>query len=154
MKISTIIIMLPLLLLKFNLSAQTKADSIAIEKACRDYVEGWLTGDLDRIAQGVSPELLKRTIGSDTEGSSYTSNMSASLLKISAKGNKGGTKMKDLEPDKEFKLDVYIYDITGNYALVNAVNTKYGFFDYCQLAKFNNEWKIFNVMWDDLPDGK
>ncbi|RLD29443.1 MAG: hypothetical protein DRI70_02330 [Bacteroidetes bacterium] len=151
MKISTIIIMLPLLLLQFNLSAQTKADSIAIKKACRDYVEGWLTGDLDRIAQGVSPELIKRTIGRDKEGSSFTSNMSASLLKISAKGNKGGTKMKDLEPDKEFKLDVYIYDITGNYALVNAVNTKYGFFDYCQLAKFNNEWKIFNVMWDDLP---
>jgi hypothetical protein len=154
MKISTIIILLPLLLLQFNLSAQTKADSIAIDTACRDYVEGWLTGDLDRIAQGVSPELIKRTIGRGKEGSSFTSNMSASLLKISAKRNKGGTKMKDLEPDKEFKLDVYIYDITGNYALAKVINTKYGFFDYCQLAKFKNEWKIFNVMWDNIPDGK
>lgn len=154
MKISTIITLLPLLLLQFNLSAQTKADSIAIDKACRDYIEGWLTGDLDRISKGVSPELIKRTIGRDKEDSSFTSNMSASLLKISAKRNKDGTKMKDLEPDKDFKLDVHIYDITGNYALVNAINTKYGFFDYCQLAKFNNEWKIFNVMWDDLPDGK
>jgi hypothetical protein len=48
---------------------------------------------------------------------------------------KDGVKARDLEPDKTFKLDVFIYDITGTYALAKTVNTKYGFFDYCQLAK-------------------
>lgn len=77
--------------------------------------------------------------------------MSASLLNIATKGNKQGVRATDLEPDKEFSLDVYIYDITGDYALVKTVNTKYGFFDYCQLAKYNGEWKIFNVLWGILP---
>jgi hypothetical protein len=61
---------------------------------------------------------------------------------------------QDLEPDKPFKLDVSVYDVTGDYALAKTVNTKYGFFDYCQLAKFNGEWKIINVLWGWLPQKK
>ena len=38
-----------------------------------------------------------------------------------------------------------------DYALVKTVTTKYGFFDYCQLARFNGEWKIINVLWGWLP---
>jgi hypothetical protein len=151
---------LPLILLLTGLcsgiitKAQTKEDSLAIEKACRNYVEGWATGDMDRVAKGVSPELVKRTVSQDKEGVSFTINMSTSLLLIATKGNKEGVKGKDLEPDKPFKLNVYICDITGDYALVKTVNTKYGFFDYCQLAKFNGEWKIFNVLWGWLPKEK
>jgi hypothetical protein len=137
-----------------HLKAQTKQDSTAIEKACRDYVEGWATGDADRVARGVSPELVKRTVGQDKEGMSYTNNMSASLLLIATKGNKEGVRGKDLEPDKPFKLDVHIYDVSGDYALAKTVNTKYGFFDYCELAKFNGEWKIINVLWGWLPQKK
>lgn len=132
-------------------NAQSKADSLAIETACRNYVEGWATGDLARLEKGVSPELVKRTISQDRDGISFTNNMSASLLAYITKGNKGGVKGKDLEPDKPFKLDVSIHDITGGYALAKTVNTKYGFFDYCQLAKFNGEWKIFNVLWGWIP---
>ena len=134
--------------------AQTKNDRLLIETACRNYVEGWATGDMDRVARGVSPELVKRTVSQDKDGVSFTNNMSASLLLLVTKNNKEGVKGKDLEPDKPFKLDVYINDITGDYALVKTVNTKYGFFDYCQLAKFNGEWKIFNVLWGWLPKEK
>lgn len=38
-----------------------------------------------------------------------------------------------------------------DYAMARASNTKYGFFDYCQLARFNGEWKIINVLWGWLP---
>jgi hypothetical protein len=117
-------------------------------------VEGWATGDMDRVAKGVSPELVKRTVSQDKEGVSFTNNMSASLLLIATKMNKEGVRGKDFEPDKPFKLDVRIYDITGDFALAKTVNTKYGFFDYCQLAKFNGEWKIINVLWGMLPPKK
>lgn len=130
-----------------QMKAQTRQDSLAVEKACRDYVEGWATGDAERVARGVSPELVKRTVGQDKDGVCYTNNMSASLLLIATKGNKEGVRGKDLEPDKPFKLDVIIFDMTADYALVKTGNTKYGFFDYCQLARFNGEWKIFNVLW-------
>ena len=40
--------------------AQTNEDSLAIETACRDYVEGWAEGNIERVSKAVSPELLKR----------------------------------------------------------------------------------------------
>jgi hypothetical protein len=151
MKKSLLLVFSVMLFPGFVLRAQTKADSSSIEKACRDYVEGWATGDADRVAKGVSPELVKRTIGQDKEGNCYTNNMSASLLITVTRMNKEGVKGKDLEPDKPFKLDVRICDITGDYALARTATTKYGFFDYCQLARFNGEWKIINVLWGFLP---
>lgn len=134
-----------------TLLAQAPADSMAIEKACRDYVEGWAEGDAGRVALGVSPELTKRTVGKDQDGASYTSDMSASMLVAATKRNRGGVNMRDLEPDKPFSLEVNIYDITGEFALAKTVNTKYGFFDYCQLAKVNGEWKVINVLWGYIP---
>lgn len=135
-----------------TLNAQTKEDSLAIEKVCRDYVEGWATGDIARVSNAVSDELVKRTIAMDKSGFCFTINMSASQLKAATKRNgEEGIRVNDLEPDKEFKLDVEIYDITGNCALAKTANTKYGFFDYCQLAKFNGEWKIFNVLYGWTP---
>ena len=80
--------------------------------------------------------------------------MSSYLLLVATKMNKEGIKAKDFEPDKQFKLDVRICDITGDYALAKTMNTKYGFFDYCQLAKFNGEWKIINVLRGWIPQNK
>jgi len=152
MKGIKILMLFAFLLSGLILNAQTKEDSLAIEKACRDYVEGWAEGDMERVANGISQELVKRSIAKDKEGVCFTTSMSPSHLKFATKRNKkDGVRVKDLEPDKNFKLQVIIYDICGDYATAKASNTKYGFFDYCQLAKFNGEWKIFNVMWGWLP---
>ncbi len=134
--------------------AQSREDSLAVERACRDYVEGWAEGNVARVDQAVSPELVKRTISQDNEGINFTSDMGASLLKTVTKMNLQGVRAKDFEPDKPFNLEVKICDITGGFALVKTSNTKYGFFDYCQLAKFNGEWKIINVLWGYLPQPK
>jgi len=77
--------------------------------------------------------------------------MGASRLKTIAKQNKNGVIITDLEPDKPFQLEVQIFDITGDFALVKTLSTKYGFFDYCQVAKFNGEWKVVNVIWGLIP---
>ncbi len=153
LKMKKILVMiLPLLLFQAKWGiTQTAGDSLAIEQACRNYVEGWATGDDVRVAQGVSTELVKRTVGQDRDGHAYTNNMSASLLLVATRMNKEGVKGKDLEPGKPFKLEVRILDITGDFATARTVNTKYGFFDYCHLAKFNGEWKILNVLWGWLP---
>lgn len=151
MKKTIFLSVLCLLLSSVTFYAQTPADSLAIEKACRDYVEGWAEGNAGRVAMGVSPELVKRTIGKDQDGASYTSDMSASMLTAATKRNRGGVVMRDLEPDKPFSLEVTISDITGEYAMAKTANTKYGFFDYCQLAKVNGEWKVINVLWGYLP---
>ena len=151
MKKSIFLSVLCLLFSTVTFYAQTPADSLAIEKACRDYVEGWAEGDAGRVAMGVSPELVKRTVGKDQDGAAYISDMSASLLMAATKRNRGGVNMRDLEPGKPFSLRVTIYDITGEFALARTVNTKFGFFDYCQLAKVNGEWKVINVLWGNIP---
>jgi hypothetical protein len=134
-----------------TLNAQTKADTLAVETACRNYIEGWKDGDMSKIANAVSPELTKRTVMRDREGNSYTTDMSYSSFQAFARTTKHGVRMPDLEPDKEITCEVKIYDITGDFALAKTIVSKYGFFDYCQLAKVDGEWKIINILWGLVP---
>ena len=43
-------------------SGQTMQDTLAIKKAVTDYIEGWATGNVERIQDAVSPELSKRRV--------------------------------------------------------------------------------------------
>ncbi len=147
----TISISLILLLSVYILHAQTKQDSLSIDKTVRDYVEGWQAGDAERVKNAVSPELKKRVVIKDKEGNYFICDMGASLLVYATSKNKDGIRMPDKRPDEAFKLYVEILDISGNAASAKAWNPKYGFFDYCHLARFGEEWKIVNVLWDWLP---
>jgi hypothetical protein len=151
MKKISAIILSGLIFMSLPAISQTKADSTDIEKTCRDYVEGWAEGNTERVASAVSPELVKRTVMTGQTGDSFTINMSSSQLVMASAANKGGVRMRDLTPGEDFKLDVRIFDIMGDFALAKTFNAKYGFFDYCQLAKFNGDWKIINVLWGMQP---
>jgi len=140
------------LLFVSGLSAQSSEDSLAIEKTVRDYIEGWQTADTDRVANAVSPELKKRVVVKDKEENYFISDMGASLLLYATMKNKEGIRIPDKQPEENFKVYVNILDISGNAASVKAWNPKYGFFDYCHLALFGDEWKIVNVLWDWLPE--
>lgn len=151
MYIKTIFFSLLLPFLFFSTFAQKTNDSLAIENTCRNYIEGWKEGDLEKIYAAVSPELVKRTVMVDGESNSYTSGMSYSLFKTFSRLSRNEIQMQDYLPEEEFRFEVVIYDITGDFALAKTIVPKYGFFDYCQLAKFDGEWKIFNILWGWLP---
>ena len=131
-----------------QLLSQTKQDSAAIEMAARDYVEGWQSGDVDRVSKAIHAELAKRQVRHSENGQAFVSPMGATLLKAATNANKGGVKSKDRTPGEPFTVDVRILDIDGNNASVKTYNAKYGFMDYVHLAKMNGEWKIINVLWD------
>lgn len=141
------IVLLLLVMVSLQTFAQTKADTLAIEKAVKDYVEGWATGNIQRIQDAVSPELAKRRVAS-AGNFVYAQDMSRSLLCASAMNNVGGVKMNDLTPGKELEVKVKILDIDGINASAKAWNLKYGFFDYVHLSKAGGEWMIINVLWD------
>lgn len=126
---------------------QTNEDSLAIRKAALDYVEGWATGNVERIQNGVSPELSKRRVTAAGE-MVIVQDMSRSLLCAAALQNKQGVRMKDLTPDKPFAQEVKILDIDGINASAKTWNTKYGFFDYIHLSKAGGKWQVVNVLWD------
>jgi hypothetical protein len=126
---------------------QTKEDTLGISKAVKDYVEGWATGNVERIQNSVSPELSKRRVAASGD-LVFTQDMSRSLLCVSAIGNAKGVRMQDMTPGKELVPEIKILDIDGINASVKTWNAKYGFFDYIHLSKAGGKWMIVNVLWD------
>jgi hypothetical protein len=126
---------------------QTKEDTLAIKKAVTDYIEGWATGNVERIQDAVSPELSKRRVAASGE-LVFAQDMSRSLLCASALGNANGVRMPDLTPGKELVPEIKILDIDGTNASVKTWNAKYGFFDYIHISKAGGKWMIVNVLWD------
>ena len=141
------LILLLVVMIAIPAFGQSKEDTLAIKKAAIDYIEGWATGNVERIQNGVSPELSKRRVAAMGE-MVVVQDMSRSLLCASAMGNAKGVRMQDLTPGKELAPETKILDIDGTNASVKTWNAKYGFFDYIHLSKAGGKWQIVNVLWD------
>lgn len=122
----------------------TAADSAAISRAAMDYIQGWYTGDGDRMARAVHPDLAKRWVSRDDKGASWLSHSSADGLVHATRDGRG----TDV-PQAQRRAEVRILDIYGDMASVRLTSTK--LVDYMQLARWNGEWKIINVLWDLRP---
>lgn len=138
-----------LLIAAFSLPAiaQSQEDTDAIKQAVLNYIEGWATGNVERIQESVSPELSKRRVGTAGE-MVVIQDMSRSLLCASAMGNTKGVRMPDLTPGKPLTPEIKILDVDGINASVKTWNEKYGFFDYIHLSKAGGKWMVVNVLWD------
>jgi hypothetical protein len=116
-----------------------------IEAAALDYLEGYYTGDADRMAGGVHTELTKvwpKRI--EKTGRIYLEKIGADYLIEATRTGSG-----KLEEDKR-NIDITIFDYGDDIALVEALSAM--FYDYLQLAKIDGEWKIVNVLWQMNPD--
>ena len=134
-----------LTLFAFSAQAQTSADSAAIRRTALNYVEGWYEGNAERMESALHPELAKRIVGTDEKsGKSFLSVMGATSLVQGTR--RGGGKNT---PKEEQQKDVYILDIYNNTASVKAIMS--GWIDYLHVAKWNGEWKIVNVLWENKP---
>ena len=130
------------------LHSQTIGDSAGIRQAALNYIEGWYAGNSDRMEQALHPELAKRMVFTDpSSGKSRLSQMSAMTLVQSTRAG-GGKKT----PANEQLKEVSILDIFNNAASVKIVAS--GWIDYLQLAKWNGDWKIVNVLWELKPEKK
>lgn len=121
--------------------SQTAADSAAIRATALDYIEGWYTGDADRMARAVHPELAKRIVRTDDQGRSRIDFQSAMTL-VNGTRMGGGTRT----PTERRQKDVTILDIFHNASSVKVVASDW--VDYLQMAKWNGQWKIVNVLWE------
>jgi len=124
--------------------AATAADSAAIGRAARDYIEGWYTADTTRMARALHPELAKRIVMRGPDGGARLGQMGAAQL-VRGTGMGGG---RDI-PAADRVVDLQILDIYGDMATVRLRSTQ--LMDYLHLARWNGEWKIVNVLWDFQP---
>jgi len=123
----------------------TKDESAAIKKTALDYIEGWYAGDAARMEHALHPELAKRMISTDPKtGRSQFNHMGAMTL-VQRTRDGGGTKTP---ADRQLK-EVTILDRFNNAAVVKIVASDW--IDYLEVAKFNGEWKIINVLWELKP---
>jgi len=120
--------------------AQTDADSAAIRATALDYIEGWYTGDGDRVARALHPDLAKRIVWR-RGGKEELGNMTATEL-VEATRAGGGSRT----PEGERQRDVAILDVFRNAAVVKVVARDW--VDYLQIAQWDGRWVIVNVLWE------
>ncbi len=124
--------------------AQTAADSAAIRATALDYIEGFYTGDAERMERALHDDLKKRIVERKPGEPEVLDEMTAEeLVNMTAGG--GGTGM----PDDLKRSDVSILDVYGQMASVKIVAGMW--VDYMHLAEVDGEWKIVNVLWEMLP---
>ena len=121
-----------------------EADRAAIKQAALDYIEGWYTGDAERMERALHPELAKRIVRTNPQGQSNLGQMSALSLILGTRRGGG----KQTPADKQMK-DVTSLDVFENAASAKVVASEW--IDYLHLARWNGRWVIVNVLWELKP---
>jgi len=142
-----ICVLIGVLLLTAVATAQTNAndDEAAIKTTALNYIEGWYEGDAARMESALHPELAKRMISTDPKtGRSQFNHMGAMQLVQNTRHGGGNKTPKD----QQLK-EITILDRFNNAAVVKIVAS--GWIDYLEVARFNGQWKIINVLWELKP---
>jgi Putative lumazine-binding len=136
-----------LLLLTAITNAQTNAsdDDAAIKITALNYIEGWYEGDAARMESALHPELAKRMISADPKTCHSQFNHMGAMALVQGTRRGGGNKTPK---DQQLK-EITILDRFNNAAVVKIVAS--GWIDYLEVAKFNGQWKIINVLWELKP---
>lgn len=122
-------------------AADRSADEKAIEEAALNYVEGWYEGNPDRMEKALHTDLAKRRPHLlKQSGGTLLDDISASNLIEYTRAGFG--KLKEGE---EMNNEFILLDLYENIATVKLISKD--FMDYLHLAKFDNGWKIVNVLW-------
>lgn len=124
-------------------SEETSADTTAIVANALDYIEGWYEGNAERMERALHPEVAKRIV-TISESGSQLGQMTAEMLITSVR--RGGGRNT---PEVQRQRDVTVLDIFEETAVVKIVASTW--IDYLQVAKWNGEWKIINVLWTWKP---
>ena len=130
------------LLLLATVAAAETADEAKIRRAALDYAESWYAGDPEQIRRALHPDLAKRIAKGDG-----VDHMTAERLIASVAAGYG----KKTPIEKQLK-NVKILDVFGNTASVRLEMS--GWIDYMHIAKFGDDWKIVNVLWEMKPKAK
>lgn len=114
--------------------AVSPEDREKILASARDYIEGWLDGDADRMARCLHPALIKReALADDPSAASITRDQ---MVEATQAGR--GTKL-------ERPYSVKLLDAFGDIATVSVFSSAY--MDYLHLARSGDEWLLLNVLW-------
>ena len=122
----------------------TEADLVSIERAATDYIEAWLTGDADRMADCLHADLSKRAFDVDaTTGDRSLDRMThRDMVEATAAGR--GTKLPR-------DYTVTVFDVFRNVASAKVDSARY--VDYLHIGRFADRWRVLDVLWEPRTQG-
>lgn len=121
-------------------STHTSADEKAIHTTALNYLEGSFSGDAERMEKALHPELNKVIpVKVKKTDKTMLDKMGASLLIEGTRAKMG------MVPEDKREIEYTLLDIRDNIAMVKVLSSRY--YDYLQVAKFGDSWKIVNVLW-------
>ena len=116
----------------------------AIERTVLDYFEGWFDGDPVRMERALHPELVKRSLETDSSGREALRTITADgMIKATARG-----RGKSDRPD-DLRIEIEIEDVLRGLANVTVRSAVYT--EYLHLVRIGEEWKIVNDLWQPSP---
>jgi hypothetical protein len=122
----------------------TAADLESIERATTDYIEAWLTGDAERMADCLHSDLTKRSIDIDTTSGRHSVDAMTHRDMVAATATGRGKKLPR-------GYEVTILDAFRNVATARVNSAAY--VDYLHIGRFEDRWRILNVLWEPLTQG-
>ncbi|KPK85048.1 MAG: hypothetical protein AMS27_08410 [Bacteroides sp. SM23_62_1] len=134
-----------LFILSSNCYSQDEKTVNEIKEAVLNYIEGWYDGDIERMNKALHPELAKRYLAALPQtGNTFIQTLTkAQMMEYTRAGFGKQTPREKLHNEVEV-LDVYK-------GIATAKSVSYDYVDYCHLVKQNGEWKIINVLWENVP---
>ena len=120
---------------------QKDSEAEAIRQTALDYIEGWYTGNAERMERSLHPELAKRIVipAENDANEDRLGQMSAMRLVQLTRSGMGSI------PEHEQRKEVIILDRDGRSASAKIIASTW--IDYLHLAKWEGRWVIVNVLW-------
>jgi len=138
MKIKIITVVLLIGLIANNAISQVDTiNDIDIKQAPLNYITSWYAGNGAQMELALHPKLVKRRV--DTE-------LSVRSVSYDWMINAVDSCYGCINNVEEGRKDITILHKTENIATAKVMSNN--FFDYVQLVKFDNYWKVINVVWD------
>jgi putative lumazine-binding protein len=117
----------------------TAADLESIERAATDYIEAWLTGDAERMADCLHADLTKRSIDIDaTSGGHRVNSLTYRDMVDATRAGRGASHPRGYV--------VSILEAFRNVATAKVDSAAY--VDYLHIGRFEDRWRIINVLWE------
>lgn len=125
-----------------NDPTSTSLEADAVRDVALDYIEGWYTGDAQRMERSLHDDLVKRTPLTGDESSTAELRIvpKARMVELTRAG--GGSDVADPA------IEVFLDDVSGDIASARTVCAD--FVDYLQLAKTSDGWRIANILFRSL----
>lgn len=110
----------------------------AVLETAHHYIDGWFTGDGQRMARALHPALVKRSIR-DTEGKGELWTLTRDEM-IAATAGGGGV----ADAAKQI-IEIDDVRVDGDIASARVVST--AFIDYLHFIREDASWRIVNAVW-------